>query len=110
MDKEYKENIEVYKKMFPNMRLPSGKAARSAFGNLEKNFRWFFENYTYTWQIILKATAFYVSEHETKGWKYMRTSQYFIRKDSLSDLADFCEIVQSSGYDEDNKLKSVKVV
>jgi hypothetical protein len=40
----------------------------------------------------------------------MRTSQYFIRKDNLSDLADFCEIMITDGYKEEKKLHSVKVV
>lgn len=101
MTREFKENIARYKEMFPNIKLPSGKAARAANGNLEKNFRWFFENYDFKWPIIFLATAKYINEHQDQNWKFMRTSQYFIRKDNLSDLADYCEMVVSGGDEEE---------
>ena len=41
MNKNYKENILVFKNLFPNKKLPSGRAARSATKNLETCFRWF---------------------------------------------------------------------
>ena len=75
MTGDFKENIVKYKTMFPNMKLPSGKAARSASGNLEKNFRWFFENYDFKWPLIFDATSRYINEHQIQNWKYMRTSQ-----------------------------------
>jgi hypothetical protein len=110
MTGDFKENIVKYKTMFPNMKLPSGKAARSASGNLEKNFRWFFENYDFKWSLIFEATARYINEHQDQNWKYMRTSQYFIRKDNLSDLADYCEMVSTGGDEEIKPKHAVKVV
>ena len=110
MDKNYKENIIKYKEMFPKLKLPSGKAARSAYGNLEKNFRWFFENHDFTWDDIFKATAMYINEHQKNNWKYMRTSQYFIRKDNLSDLADMCDNIKNDGYKEKEHIIKTKVV
>jgi len=110
MTDDFKLNIVKYKEMFPNIKLPSGKAARSASGNLEKNFRWFFENYDFKWPLIFEATARYCNEHQSNNWKYMRTSQYFIRKDSLSDLADYCEMVATGGDDEVKPTHEVKVV
>ncbi len=106
----FKNNIVSYREMFPNQKLPSGKAARSAVGNLEKAFRWFFENFDYSWEVILQATAVYINEHQKNNYLYMRTSQYFIRKDNLSDLADICDNILSGGYQEEKKLYSVKVV
>lgn len=106
----FKANIVSYREMFPNQKLPSGKAARSAVGNLEKAFRWFFENFDYEWKTILDATAVYINEHQKNNYLYMRTSQYFIRKDNLSDLADICDNILSGGYQEEKKLYSVKVV
>jgi len=106
----YKENILKYKEMFPNQKLPHGKAARSAYGNLEKNFRWFFENHDFTWEDIFNATAAYINDHQKKNWKFMRTSQYFIRKDNLSDLADMCENIKNGGYKEQEHIIKTKVV
>ena len=110
MKGNFMENIKAYKEMFPNQKLPSGKAARSANGNLEKGFRSFFDNFEYTWETILKATAVYVNEHQKNNYLYMRTSQYFVRKDNLSDLADLCENILTGGYEEEEKKIKVKVV
>lgn len=102
MGPEFKENIIKYQETFPKIKLPSGKAARSAGSNVETNFKWFFEKHQFGWPTILKATAMYVDEYERKtpAFLYMRTSAYFIRKTELdkstvSDLANYCEIVES---------------
>jgi hypothetical protein len=102
MGDDFNVNIGKYQLLFPKKKLPSGKAARSAQSNVETNFRWFFENNKFTWETILKATAMYVDEYERKTppFMYMRTSAYFIRKTELdksivSDLANYCEIVES---------------
>jgi hypothetical protein len=97
MGEDAKANITKYNEMFPNVKLPTGKAARAAYGNLEKNFRWFFENHKYEWDVIFKATAQYVNEYQQNNYKFMRTSQYFIRKNHLSDLADRCENLNTGG-------------
>ena len=106
----FKENIIKYVEMFPNIKLDSGKAARSAYGNLEKNFRWFFENHSYSWELIFRATAKYVNEKQKVNWKFMRTSQYFIRKNQLSDLADYCEMIRTGGDQEPETRHTIKVV
>lgn len=102
MGEEFTVNIEKYQLLFPKVKLPSGKAARSAQSNVETNFRWFFEKHQFSWETILKATAIYIDEYERKtpAYMYMRTSAYFIRKTELdksivSDLANYCEIVES---------------
>lgn len=110
MGKGYKENVNKYKEMFPNIKLPNGKPARSATGNLEKTFRWFFENFDYSWETIFKASGYYVNKYQKVEWKFMRTSQYFIKKDGLSDLADFCEIVLTGGDDDEIRRLVTKVV
>jgi len=99
------ENIKKYNDIFPNKKLSSGKYARVNIKSLENAFRWFFENYDYSWDTILEATFKYVSEYSVQRYEYMRTSQYFIRKQSTdktwdSDLATYCEIVNS----DDNEI------
>lgn len=117
MGNEFTVNIEKYQLLFPKKKLPSGKAARSAQSNVETNFRWFFEKNNFTWETILKATAMYVDEYERKtpAYMYMRTSAYFIRKTELdksivSDLANYCEIVESGEEPERDTHFSEKVV
>ena len=98
------DSIIKFLNIFPKGKLPSGKPARVNVKNLEGAFKWYFETYDYSWEIILKATEKYVSEYELKRYEYMRNSQYFIRKQNLdksfeSDLATYCELVVS-GADE----------
>ena len=104
-DKTAKEDrLDEYYEMWPKGKLPSGKYARVDKKNLENAFRWFFKTYKYSWETILKATALYLDHYETKGWMYMRTSQYFIRKAEndksvTSELANYCNIVESGNTD-----------
>jgi hypothetical protein len=105
MGQDFLENIKAYVNIFPNRKLSSGKYARVNPKNLEAPFRWFFENYDYSWEIILKATQKYVNEYEVRDYEFMRTAQYFIRKQNIdksfeSDLATYCELVQDKPDDE----------
>jgi hypothetical protein len=111
----YMDNIKTYRDLFPKGKLPSGKPARSNEKILEQNFRWFFENYSYTWDTILKATAYYVDEFEKKNFLYMRTAQYFICKSELdktkqSELADYCSMLESGDFEGDNSHFKENVV
>jgi hypothetical protein len=101
----FEDNIKNYSDIFPSQKLSSGKYARSNPKNLENAFRWFFENYNYDWETVLSATKKYVLEYRTIDYKYMRTSQYFIRKQNTdktydSDLADYCEMILNKPDDE----------
>jgi hypothetical protein len=82
---------------------------------LENSFRWFFDNYSYSWDIILEATTKYVDDYEMKNYEFMRTSQYFVRKQNTdktwdSDLATYCDMILNGEDDfESNHFKD-KVV
>ena len=112
---DFTEKLLQYNELFPEIKLPSGKLARAAERNLETNFKWFFENYKYSWEIVLKATAAYVDEYERRNWNFMRTSMYFIKKQEkdhsiTSDLADYCAMIQSGGSVDTPNHFSDKVV
>ena len=105
MGQDFVRNIEKYVEIFPNKKLSSGKYARVNAKNLEAPFRWFFENYDYDWEEIMKATERYVDEFSIRRYEFMRTAQYFIRKQNIdksfeSDLATYCEIIRSGDDDE----------
>lgn len=115
MGEDYEQNIKEYNETFPAIKLPTGKYARTNVGNLKNAFKWFFENYDYSWDTILEATEKYVEDFEREGYKYMRTSQYFIRKQDVdkswsSDLANYCEIVLNSDGVDDGPRFSTNVV
>jgi hypothetical protein len=117
MGDDFSTRIEEYLEIFPKFKLPSGKYARSYKKNLENNFRWFFETHSYDWDTVISATKMYVDEYERQGYKYMRTSQYFIRKLNPaektfeSELANYCEVYLNGsddyGYDSHFKEKVV---
>jgi hypothetical protein len=115
MGKDYGDKIAEYLLLFPKIKLPSGKAARTDKRNCETAFKWFFENHEYSWEIILKATALYVDEFEKKNYLYMQTSQYFIRKQQAdktwgSEMANWCSAVESGDMSQTENHFSEKVV
>ena len=83
MGDSFLDQIKLYNEIFPNRKLSSGKYARVNVKTLENSFRWFFENYTYSWDVVLKATEKYVDEYSIRRYEYMRTAQYFIRKQGI---------------------------
>jgi hypothetical protein len=114
MGDEFLSKIAVYNEIFPNRKLSSGKYARVNVKTLENSFRWFFENYSYSWEVILKATEKYVDEYSIRRYEYMRTSQYFVRKQNTdktwdSELATYCDLVEN-GYDEETNYFKETVV
>ena len=116
LGEDFQDKITEYLEIFPKFKLPSGKYARSDKKNLENNFRWFFETHSYDWETVLQATRMYVDEFERSGYKYMRTSQYFIRKLNPaektfeSELANYCEVYLNGDADNSPSHFSEKVV
>lgn len=111
---DYFDKIKEYVEIFPNKKLSSGKYARVNPKNLENAFRWFFENYNYDWDTIIKATIKYEYDFSIRNYDFMRTAQYFIRKQSVdktyeSDLANYCDII-INGSDEDQVYFKERVV
>ena len=80
MGDDFLENIKTYNECFPATKLPSGVYARVNVKSLENAFRWFFEEFDYSWDIVIQATEKYVEEYSINRYNYMRNSQYFIRK------------------------------
>jgi len=114
MGHNFMQNIEAYVNIFPNRKLSSGKYARVPAKNLESAFRWFFDTYNYDWETIFLATQKYVLEYESKNYDYMRTAQYFLRKQNIdkswdSDLATYCEFLKDNP-DEDKDVFSELIV
>lgn len=112
MGDDYIQKITKYNEIFPKIKLPTQKYARTAVPNLEIKFKWFFENYNYTWDQIFKATEMYVTEYQATNYAYMRTSLYFIYKlDELklptSDLANYCDrVINGDSYKKEETFKT----
>ena len=109
MGDDFEANAEKYNVIFPRMKLPSNKPARSPLKEIITAFREFFKEYDYTWDEIHAGAAYYIEEEEKKGYKYTRTSRYFIRKQDtdkswISDLAGYCELVRSGEDFEESKF------
>lgn len=101
---EDREKITQYREMFPKGNLPYGLPARNPVKELEKKFLWFFNNYDYTWDVILQATKNYISHCDTESYKFMKTSTYFISKANpdktvVSTLASWCDMIKDGEDD-----------
>jgi len=109
-----KLNIDQYRDIFPKGKLPSGVPARNNVKILTENFRWFFSEYDYSWEEIIKATKMYVNEYQRNNYVYMQNSQYFISKQDkhkvkTSKLADYCDMLRDGVNTESDHFKE-KVV
>jgi hypothetical protein len=109
------DDIDKYLSIFPKGKLPSGKPARVNKRNIEEAFKWFFKNYKYEWSTVIAATVYYVDSFEKDNFKFMRNSQYFIRKQNSdkswdSELANCCDIVLSGDDQDDSPHFSERVV
>tara|TARA_R100001460_G_scaffold35433_1_gene68176 strand:+ start:138 stop:728 length:591 start_codon:yes stop_codon:yes gene_type:complete len=107
MGDNFENKIKLYNSLFPAKKLGSGKYARTNVKNLEAGFRWFFDTYSYDWHTVLLATKQYVHEYKMKNYEYMRTSQYFIRKQNTdksfeSDLATYCDMLNEGDSNEED--------
>ena len=100
MGAEFSQKIQEYLDIFPNRKLSSGRYAKTNPKNLESAFKWFFTTYDYSWDLIMEASEKYVADYALKNYDYMRTSQYFIRKQAIdksfeSELANYCELIRT---------------
>jgi hypothetical protein len=90
------DKIKEYRELFPAKRLPSGELARQSPQELKEKFIWFFKTYPgISWDEILDAAEYYNAVYKKKGYMYMATSSYFIKKQKedktiSSKLADYC--------------------
>ena len=96
----YKENIAIYRELFPRKGIISGnkeiRHLRDNTHDLETNFKWFFKNFKYTWEDILDATRKYLVEQETNDYLYCKQSKYLIKKNNESTLATLIETYKNS--------------
>lgn len=109
----HKEKIEEFLDIFPAGKLPNGKYARTNKKTIEENFKWFFQEYQYDWDLVLQATEKYVDEYRMDNYKFMRTAMYFIKKlidgTVQSELATYCEAILN-GDDDEQIIFKKKVV
>lgn len=104
-DINFTKNVETYRSLWPAITLPTGRTARSTSIDLQSRFKWFFKNYNYDWDIVLKATEHYITYYRDRNYAYMRTSSYFIYKEETtklrtSTLAEWCDRIQDGVIEE----------
>lgn len=106
LGEEADAKIAEYRLLFPAGTIPSGSQARTNVKELEKKFLWFFANYQYDWDTIIKATKKYIEKYEGQQWLYMKTSSFFISKPDksgtiTSELATYCDAITSGDMEEE---------
>jgi hypothetical protein len=98
---KYEERITEYNELFPNIKFPSGKAARAPMSALKPRFDWFFKNHNYSWDIIMEVTRNYLEEKLHVNWDKATCAKYFVKKRGTdyideSMLAELCNLHTSS--------------
>ncbi len=95
---EFMTKLQEYREMFPQGKLPSGKAARTNIDELKKKMVEFFVKHPkYDWDLVLDATEDYIESYRKQNYNFMKTAGYFISKDGISDLADQCDMILEGG-------------
>ncbi len=96
----FDEFMDSYFKLFPEkIYTGNGLPVRSNLKLCKSKMLSFIKEYKYDYQTILKATEKYVNISKAGGYGYMKTSYYFIKKDSESILQSYCEEVISPTND-----------
>jgi len=107
LGEDCEEMINKYKEYFPK-RLATGPG-RQSVRELKQKFVWFFKNHPeYTWDDVLEAANYYRYECAQRNNEFMANSSNFIKKDtmskeSVSKLADYCQLVIDMIEDEKKK-------
>ena len=103
---DFIDKINEYKEYFPK-KLSTGPG-RQSVRELKQKFVWFFKNYPeYNWEDVLEAANYYKYERSQVNNEFMANSSNFIKKDtmskeSVSKLADYCQLVKDGIKDENN--------
>lgn len=98
---EFLQNLQIFREIFPNKKLPSGKTARTNFDDLKKKMVDFQIKYPqYDWDTILDAATYYVETYRREDYRFMKTAGYYIMKNNESDLASDCELLLEGGLEQ----------
>ena len=105
---EFLENLQEFREIFPNQKLPSGKAARTNLDDLKRKMVEFMIKYPrFDWNTILDAATYYVETYRKADYMFMKTAGYYIMKNNESDLATDCELLLEGGMEELQKKNSL---
>ena len=99
----FDEFIDTYFKLFPEkIYTGNGLPVKSNLKLCRSKMLSFIKEYKYDYETILKATERYVNISKAGGYGYMKTSYYFIKKDSESILQSYCEEVLTLPKDQED--------
>lgn len=94
------KNIEIYREIFPAIRVPKVGLLRQTTQELQEKFIWFFKRYPqFNWEDVLNAADYYIHIKNRENMEFITTSSYFIQrtdnfsKTSRSLLADYCQMI-----------------
>lgn len=99
-DPEFMGQLKIFREIFPSIKLPSGKAARTNIEDLKLKMATFFIKYPYyDWDTVLDAATYYVETYKKTDYKFMKTAGYYVMKDNESDLANDCQLLLDGGME-----------
>jgi hypothetical protein len=109
---EFKTFLEVdewfneWYNLFPEKVKSGGYRVKSSPLKCKSNLKKFMhQNQSFDKDLIIKATNKYVEEFKLKGFSYMKIAPYFIYKDNISTLEDYCnQVLEGDDEIENNEF------
>ena len=82
---------EELRELFPKGIKSGGYPVRSSVYDIADKLKKFMKKYSYSNEVILKATKQYLKRKEAENWNFTQIAVYFIEKNGISTLAAECE-------------------
>lgn len=101
---DVKEWIEEYRECFPKGLNSNGYPYRGEKEACTGKMQTFVRSYNYTKDEILEATKIMIGRFKIKNYEFMPQAHYFIEKNRVSQLKQFCDMVKDGVVD----LKDIK--
>lgn len=99
-EKKEEENIpfdeffELWYDLLPSVKIPtSGKFLRNNKPDAKERLKKFFKKYKYSQNTVLTATQNWLEELIKNQYNMAQQAVFFIEKDKISSLADYCNAV-----------------
>lgn len=105
---DVKDWIEEYRELFPKGLNQNGYPYRGEKSACLAKMQTFVRNYGYSKQEILNATKIMVNRFKLKDYEYMQQAHYFIEKNRVSQLKQFCDMVKDGVVNLDSFKERVE--
>ncbi len=101
-DEKLMEFLKEWVNLWPKGVRTGSRYIRASAQNCFLKMKKFLKLYDYSFDTITKATEMYLEERKREGYEYTKVCFYFIQKNDISDLADYCEKIENNEHLEND--------